>query len=97
MESIDEIIARYQAKLDFANKAIETTRLHLSEEELDMMNDCKLIMENVIADFNSLKKPVLTKSEISDKAYEASQKRIINLHAKFFIEGYEQCLNDIQK
>jgi hypothetical protein len=49
-----EIIEKYEAKLSYLNRAIDQTKHLMDEDTLDMMNDIKILITEVITDFKSI-------------------------------------------
>ncbi len=52
---MNEIIEKYQAKLDYLNKAVEQTKHLMDEDTLDMMNDMKILLTEVVTDFRAIR------------------------------------------
>jgi len=52
---MNEIIEKYQAKLDYLNKAVEQTKHLMDEDTLDMMNDMKILLTEVVTDFRAVR------------------------------------------
>jgi hypothetical protein len=50
-----EIIEKYQSKLDYLNKAVEKTKHLMDEDTLDMMNDMKILLTEVVTDFKTIR------------------------------------------
>lgn len=50
-----EIIEKYQAKLDYLNKAVEQTKHLMDEDTLDMMNDMKILLTEVVTDLQTIR------------------------------------------
>lgn len=48
---MNEIIEKYEAKLDYLNKAVDSYSHLMNEDTLEMMEDLKLLLTEVIADF----------------------------------------------
>lgn len=48
---MNEIIEKYQSKLDYLNRAVEQTKHLMDEDTLDMMNDMKILLTEVVTDF----------------------------------------------
>jgi len=53
-KNMNEIIEKYEAKLDYLNKAVEQTKHLMDEDTLDMMNDMKILLTEVITDFKAI-------------------------------------------
>lgn len=51
---MNEIIQKYEAKLDYLNKAVEQTKHLMDEDTLDMMNDMKILLTEVVTDFKDI-------------------------------------------
>ncbi len=51
---MNEIIEKYQAKLDYLNKAVERTKHLMDEDTLDMMNDMKILITEVVTDLQTI-------------------------------------------
>lgn len=49
-----EIIEKYEAKLDYLNKAVEKTKHLMDEDTLEMMNDMKILLTEVVTDFRAI-------------------------------------------
>lgn len=49
-----EIILKYEAKLEYLNISVERTKHLMDEDTLDMMNDLKILLTEVITDFKSI-------------------------------------------
>jgi hypothetical protein len=52
---MNEIIEKYEAKLDYLNKAVEKTKHLMDEDTLDMMNDMKILLTEVVTDFKTIR------------------------------------------
>ncbi len=52
---MNEIIKKYEAKLDYLNKAVEQTKNLMDEDTLDMMNDIKILLTEVVTDFKDVR------------------------------------------
>ena len=48
---MNEIIEKYEAKLDYLNKSVDSYSHLMDENTLEMMEDLKLLLTEVIADF----------------------------------------------
>lgn len=53
--NMDEIIQKYEAKLDYLNKAVEPTKHIMDEDTLDMMNNIKNLLTEVVTDFKAMR------------------------------------------
>jgi predicted DNA-binding protein YlxM (UPF0122 family) len=53
-----EIIEKYEAKLNFLNKALEQKSDLMDEDTLDMMKDIRTILSEVVMDFNDLRNKI---------------------------------------
>jgi len=51
---MNQIIEKYEAKLDYLNKAVERTKHLMDEDTLDMMNDMKILLTEVVKDFKDI-------------------------------------------
>ena len=51
---MNEIIEKYEAKLDYLNKAVEQTKHLMNEDTLDMMNNMKILLTEVVTDFRAI-------------------------------------------
>jgi len=51
---MNEIIEKYEAKLNYLNKAVEQTKHLMDEDTLDMMNDMKILLTKVVTDFKAI-------------------------------------------
>lgn len=49
-----EIIEKYEAKLEFLNKSLAKTKHLIDSDTLEMMQDLKTLLEEVISDFIGL-------------------------------------------
>lgn len=49
-----EIIEKYEAKLDYLNKAVEKTKHLMDADTLEMMNDMKILLTEVVTDFRAI-------------------------------------------
>jgi hypothetical protein len=52
---MNEIIEKYEAKLDYLNKAVEQTKHLMNEDTLDMLNDMKILLTEVVTDFKAIR------------------------------------------
>lgn len=52
---MNEIIEKYEAKLDYLNKAVDQTKHLMDEDTLDMMNDMKILLTEVVTDFRAIR------------------------------------------
>jgi len=52
---MNEIIEKYEAKLDFLNKAVEKSNHLMDENTLDIMDSVKILLTEVITDFKDVK------------------------------------------
>jgi hypothetical protein len=52
---MNEIIEKYQAKLDYLNKAVEQTKHLIDEDTLEMLNDMKILLTEVVIDFKTIR------------------------------------------
>jgi hypothetical protein len=52
---MNEIIEKYEARLDYLNKAVEQTKHLLDEDTLDMMNNMKILLTEVVTDFKAIR------------------------------------------
>jgi hypothetical protein len=52
---MNEIIEKYEAKLDYLNKGVEQTKHLMDEDTLDMMNDMKILLTEVVTDFKIIR------------------------------------------
>ena len=52
---MNEIIEKYEAKLDYLNKAVELTKHLMDEDTLDMMNNVKILLTEVVTDFKAIR------------------------------------------
>lgn len=51
-----KIVQKYEAKLDYLNKAVEQTKHLMDEDTLNIMNDMKILLTEVITDFKAIRK-----------------------------------------
>ena len=51
---MNEIIEKYEAKLDYLNKSIDSYSHLMDENTLEMMEDLKILLTEVIADFKTI-------------------------------------------
>ena len=49
-----EIIEKYEARLQYLNKAVEKTKHLMDEDELEMMVDMKILLAEVVTDFKAV-------------------------------------------
>jgi hypothetical protein len=52
---MNEIIEKYEAKLDYLNSAVEKTKHLMDEDTLEMMNDMKILLTEVVTDFKAIR------------------------------------------
>jgi DNA-binding ferritin-like protein len=52
---MNEIIEKYEAKLDYLSKGVEQTKHLMDEDTLDMMNDMKILLTEVVTDFKIIR------------------------------------------
>jgi hypothetical protein len=52
---MNEIIEKYEAKLDYLNKAVEQTKHLINEDTLEMLNDMKILLTEVVTDFRAIR------------------------------------------
>jgi len=52
---MNEIIEKYEAKLDYLKKGVEQTKHLMDEDTLDMMNDMKILLTEVVTDFKTIR------------------------------------------
>jgi hypothetical protein len=52
---MNEIISKYQAKLDYLNKAVDMNQHLMDEDTLDMMNNMKILLTEVVTDFKAIR------------------------------------------
>jgi hypothetical protein len=55
---MNRIIEKYEAKLDYLNKAVEQTNHLMDVDTLDMMNDMKTLITEVIEDFKKFEQHI---------------------------------------
>ena len=51
---MNEIIEKYEAKLDYLNKSVDSYSHLMDENTLEMMEDLKLLLTEVIVDFKTI-------------------------------------------
>jgi DNA-binding ferritin-like protein len=51
---MNEIIEKYEARLNYLNKAVEQTKHLMDEDTLDMMNNMKILLTEVVTDFKAI-------------------------------------------
>ena len=51
---MNEIIEKYEAKLDYLNKSVDSYSHLMNEDTLEMMEDLKILLTEVIADFKTI-------------------------------------------
>lgn len=51
---MNEIIEKYESKLDYLNKSVEMYQHLMDEDTLEMMNDMKLLLSEVVTDFKTI-------------------------------------------
>jgi len=49
-----EIIEKYEAKLEFLNKSLDKTKHLMDSDTLEMMQDVKALLEEVVSDFRAV-------------------------------------------
>jgi hypothetical protein len=49
-----DILEKYEAKLEYLNKAVEKTKHLMDEDTLEMMNDMKILLTEVVTDFRAI-------------------------------------------
>ena len=49
-----EVIEKYEAKLEFLNRSLEKTKHLMDSDTLEVMQDLKTLIEEVISDFRAL-------------------------------------------
>jgi len=52
---MNEIIEKYEAKLDYLNKAVEQSKHLMDKDTLDTMNHMKILLTEVVTDFKSIR------------------------------------------
>ena len=52
---MNEIIEKYEAKLNYLNKAVEQTKHLMDEDTLEIMNDMKILLTEVVTDFKAIR------------------------------------------
>ena len=52
---MNRIIEKYESKLDYLNKAVEQTNHLMDVDTLDMMNDMKILLTEVVTDFKTIR------------------------------------------
>ena len=53
--NMNEIISKYEAKLDYLNKAVDMYQHLMDEDILDMMNNMKILLTEVVTDFKAIR------------------------------------------
>ena len=48
-----KVIEKYKAKLEFLNKSLDETRHLMDSDTLEMMQDIKALLEEVVSDFKT--------------------------------------------
>jgi len=48
-----EVIEKYEAKLEFLNKSLDKTKHLMDADTLEMMQDVKTLLEEVVSDFRA--------------------------------------------
>jgi predicted DNA-binding protein YlxM (UPF0122 family) len=54
LNKMKEIIEKYEAKLEFLNKGLDKTKHLMDSDTLEMMQDVKTLLEEVVSDFRAL-------------------------------------------
>ena len=54
LNKMKEIIEKYEAKLEFLNKSLDKTKHLMDSDTLEMMQDVKTLLEEVVSDFRAL-------------------------------------------
>jgi hypothetical protein len=62
---MNEIIEKYEPKLDFLNKAVEKSNHLMDENTLDIMDSVKILLTEVITDFKDVKTKIYGKVKSS--------------------------------
>jgi len=52
--NMNEIIEKYEAKLDYLNKAVEQSKHLMDKDTLDTMNHMKILLTEVVTDFKAI-------------------------------------------
>ena len=52
---MNEIVEKYEAKLKFLNKAVEQKKMFLTEEELETLDQLKIILTEVVTDLRAIR------------------------------------------
>ena len=52
---MNEIVEKYEAKLEFLNKAVEQKKMFLTEEELETLDQLKIILTEVVTDMRAIR------------------------------------------
>jgi hypothetical protein len=52
---MNEIISKYEVKLDYLNKAVDMYQHLMDEDILDMMNNMKILLTEVVTDFKAIR------------------------------------------
>jgi hypothetical protein len=52
---MNEIIEKYEAKLDYLNKAVEQSKHLMDKDTLDTMNHMKILLTEVVTDFKAIR------------------------------------------
>jgi len=63
---MNDIIEKYEAKLSYLNNAVEQTRHLMDEDTLDLMNDMKILLTEVVTDFRAVHSFLSEKSKGED-------------------------------
>ena len=52
---MNEIVEKYEAKLEFLNQAVEQKKMFLTEEELETLDQLKIILTEVVTDMRAIR------------------------------------------
>mgnify|MGYP007071594677 CR=1 FL=1 len=52
---MNEIIDKYEERLNYLDKVVEQTKHLMDESTLDMMNDVKILLTEVVADLKAIR------------------------------------------
>ena len=52
---MNEIVEKYEAKLEFLNRAIEQKKMFLTEGELETLDQLKIILTEVVTDMRAIR------------------------------------------
>ena len=54
-DPMNEIIEKYEAKLEFLDKAVEQKRQLMDQDELEMIAEIKILLKEVVTDLRAIR------------------------------------------